>query len=207
MGRGPGAAPAFVHRHVPGTRPLTVLALHGTGGTEADLLPLAAELAPGAAVLAPRGRVSEGGMARFFRRTAPGVFDLDDLRAQAADLARFVGAVAGGAAPLLALGYSNGANMAAALLLLHPGTLAGAVLLRPMVPLVPEPLPDLAGAPVWIASGRADPLVPEGEPQRLADVLGRARADVSLRWADADHRLTAPEIRAAGGWVAERFPV
>jgi phospholipase/carboxylesterase len=204
MGSGPGA-PEFVHRYLRGPRPLTVLALHGTGGTEADLLPLAAQLAPGASVLSPRGRVSEGGAARFFRRSAPGVFDLDDLRAQAADLARFVGAVTG-TGPVLALGYSNGANMAAALLLLHPGTLAGAVLLRPMVPLVPEPLPDLAAAPVWLACGRFDPVVPETEPRRLADVLRRAGADVSLRWADADHRFTRPEIRDAAAWVAERFP-
>lgn len=199
---------AFLHRFVPGSTPLTVLALHGTGGDEDDLLPLAASVAPGAALLSPRGRVLEHGMARFFRRLAEGVFDLDDLKAQAAALAGFVAEAAQrygfDPARVLGLGLSNGANIAAALLLLHPGTLTGAVLWRPMVPLVPEVLPDLRGVPVWIGAARSDPLVPVQETERLAALLRKAGADATVFWTEGGHALTRGEDEAARLWLQGR---
>ena len=143
-------------------------------------------------------------MSRFFRRVAEGVFDLDDLRAQASALAAFVGEAAErhglDRGRVVALGLSNGANMAAALLLLHPGTLAGAVLFRPMVPLVPERLPDLRGVRVWIGAGRTDRLVPVEETERLAALLRTAGADVTVHWVPGGHRLTFGEDQAARAW-------
>ncbi len=195
----------FVHRFVPGDAPTTVLALHGTGGDEHDLLPLAAAVAPGAGVLSPRGRVLENGMARFFRRIAEGVFDLEDLRVQAAALADFVGGAAErygyDRARVLGLGLSHGANMAAALLLLHPGTLSGAVLFRPMVPLVPDHLPYLHGVRVWIGAGRADRMIPAPQTERLAALLRQAGAEVTEHWVDGGHRLTMGEDQAARQWL------
>src|SRR5919106_2243449 len=143
----------FVHRFLPGAPSLPVLLLlHGTGGDESDLLPLGEALLPGAARLSPRGKVLENGMPRFFRRLAEGVFDLDDLRRRTQELADFVEAAAAayglGERRPVAVGFSNGANIAAAMLLLRPGVLSGALLIRPMVPLVPDTLPDLGGMPV-----------------------------------------------------------
>src|SRR5215208_6536013 len=148
---------SFVHRFVPGTRPGTspMLLLHGTGGNEDDLVSLGRTVAPGAPLLSPRGQVLENGMPRFFRRHAEGVFDVDDLKLRAGQLAGFIrearAAYQLGEMAPIALGFSNGANMAAALLLLSPGSLSGGILLRPMVPLVPEPLPRLDRVPVLIA--------------------------------------------------------
>src|SRR5882762_5959864 len=153
----------FVHRFEPGTLPRApaLLLLHGTGGNEADLLPLGRILVPGAALLSPRGKVLEHGMPRFFRRFAEGVFDVDDLKRRTHELADWVtvATVAHSLAgrPLMAVGFSNGANIAASLLLLRPEVLAGAVLLRATLPFEPEVPPALAGRPVFIAAGRADP--------------------------------------------------
>jgi predicted esterase len=199
----------FTHRFIPagaGGPACTLLLLHGTGGNEDDLLPLGRMLLPGAALLSPRGRVLERGMPRFFRRLAEGVFDLEDLRARAAELAGFVRTAAAtyafDPARVVAVGFSNGANIAASLLLLHPGVLAGAVLFRPMVPLVPERPPDLAGVPVFIAAGRGDPIVPPEEPERLAALLRAAGAVIALHWEAAGHGLAGGEVDAAGVWLA-----
>jgi phospholipase/carboxylesterase len=199
----------FTHRFVPGTRPgaAAVVLLHGTGGNENDLLPLGQALAPGAPLLSPRGQVLENGMPRFFRRLAEGVFDLDDLRRRAGDLARFIGQARsrytlGDTAPV-AVGFSNGANIAAALLLLHPGTLGGALLLRAMVPLVPDPLPDLRDVRVLIAAGRHDPIATAEQTQMLADLLARAGADVTVHWSQAGHNLTPDDLQAGSRWMAE----
>ncbi|MEX1159153.1 MAG: alpha/beta hydrolase, partial [Thermomicrobiales bacterium] len=155
----------FVHRWVAGDADAalpTLLLLHGTGGNENDLLSLGSLLLPGASVLSPRGKVSENGASRFFRRLAEGVFDVEDLIARTYELADFVGAAAKqyGFDPgnVVAVGYSNGANIASSMLLLRPGTLAGAVLLRPMVPLEPDSPPDLSGTPVYLGAGRLDPI-------------------------------------------------
>jgi phospholipase/carboxylesterase len=151
--------------------------------------------------------VLENGMPRFFRRLAEGVFDLDDLRRRAGDLARFIGQARGrynlvDAAPV-AVGFSNGANIAAALLLLHPGTLGGALLLRAMVPLVPDPLPDLRDVRVLIAAGRHDPIATAEQTQMLADLLARAGADVTVHWSQAGHNLTPDDLQAGSRWMAE----
>ena len=199
----------FTHRFLPGTRPgaAPVVLLHGTGGNENDLLPLGQALAPGAPLLSPRGQVLENGMPRFFRRVAEGVFDLDDLRRRAGDLARFLGQARardnlGHAAPV-AVGFSNGANIAAALLLLHPGTLGSALLLRAMVPLVPDPLPDLRDVRVLIAAGRHDPIASAEQTGMLADLLARAGADVTVHWSQAGHNLTPDDLQAGSRWMAE----
>ena len=198
----------FIHRFAPATRPglPPLLLLHGTGGNEDDLLPLGERLLAGAARLSPRGQVLERGMPRFFRRIAEGVFDLDDLRRRTDELAEFVSAarveydLAG--APV-AVGFSNGANIAAALLLLRPGTLGGALLLRPMVPLVPSPLPALGGVPVQINAGLADPIVSPEQSEALADLLRRAGASVSLDWLKVGHTLSAADLEIGERFLAE----
>jgi predicted esterase len=185
----------------------TLLLLHGTGGTEEDLLPLGSMLAPGAALLSPRGKVLEGRMPRFFRRLAEGVFDVEDLVARTHELAAFVeGATAAyGLDPsrVVALGFSNGANIGASLLLLHPGLLRGAVLLRPMVPLEPSPPPDLTGTSVLLAAGRDDPLVAPEDTERLAALLQSAGADVAQSWSPGGHGLVPHDIETARSWLRE----
>ncbi|RIH84192.1 putative hydrolase MhqD [Meiothermus luteus] len=201
---------SFVHRFEPGPRPCLLLLLHGTGGNEDDLVPLAQRLAPGVPLLAPRGKVLENGAPRFFRRLAPGVFDEADLRVQAADLAAFVGAAQGHygleGLPVYAMGYSNGANMAAALLLLHPSLLEGALLLRPVLPLRPHPLPDLSGKAVYVAAGEKDPWAPRERVEALLESLERAGARVEAAWWPAGHALETPELAAARAWLARRLP-
>jgi phospholipase/carboxylesterase len=199
----------FIHRFQSGSRAgaTPLLLLHGTGGNENDLLSLGEALAPGAPLLSPRGKVLEHGMPRFFRRLAEGVFDLEDLRFRAGELAEFVKAAResydlGEIAPI-AVGYSNGANVAGALLLLHPGILSGALLLRPMVPLVPESLPALNGVRVLIAAGRNDPVVPTDQARALADLLGSAGADVTLHGSNAGHGLTREDLEVGERWMQE----
>ena len=195
----------FRHRFLPGSDPAAppLLLLHGTGGTEDDLLPLGEALSPGSARLSPRGQVLENGMPRFFRRLAEGVFDLDDLRARTGHLADFVEAARreyGIAAPI-AVGFSNGANIGASVLLLRPGILAGALLLRPMVPLVPDPLPDLRGIPVQIVAGRADPIVPPPQTEALAELLRRSGAEVAIEWLPGGHALTPRDVEIGRRWL------
>ena len=201
---------SYIYRFEPGTKagahPL--LLLHGTGGNENDLLPLGRQLAPGSALLSPRGDVSEHGMPRFFRRFAEGVFDLDDVARRTHALAEFI--IAAGAkygfepGQLTAFGYSNGANIAASLLLLRPEVLARAVLLRPMVVLEPAQLPDLSGKHVSLLSGRHDPIVPVDHPPRLADMFRRAGARVDLHWLEAGHQLTQADLAQAAGFFATK---
>ncbi len=202
----------FIHRYVPGNAegaPVLLL-LHGTGGDENSLLDFGRSLCPGAPLLSPRGPVLENGMPRFFRRLAEGVFDEPDLIRRTHELADFIGAAAAehGFDPrrVVAFGYSNGANIAAATLLLRPGTLAGAVLMRAMTPLTPAQPPDLAGVPVLLAAGRHDPLVSAANIENLAARLRDAGAGVTLRWSEAGHGLTSPEIAAARRWLAGHFP-
>ena len=194
----------FVHRFTPGTRPGVppLLLLHGTGGNEDDLLPFGTALAPGAPLLSPRGNVLEHGMPRFFRRLAEGVFDLDDLRLRAAELADFVEAARRSyrLERPWAVGFSNGANIAAAVLLLRPRTLGGALLLRPMVPLVPDPLPDLSGVPVEIVAGRADPMVAPEQSEALADLLRKSGAKVHVDWLPGGHGVTRADLEIGTRW-------
>jgi phospholipase/carboxylesterase len=199
----------FEHRFVSATDPRegrTLLLLHGTGGDENNLIPLGETLLPGAATLSPRGRISENGVPRFFRRFAEGVFDLDDLRLQANALADFVQASAKEYAfdpnRVIAVGFSNGANIAGGLLWLRPETLSGAIMMRPMVTLEPDPLPDLSGKRVLLVNGRQDPIVPVDNAERLGEMLRQAGADVTHEWLPGGHNLTRQEIASAQAWLA-----
>lgn len=198
----------FVHRFEPATKPgrRPLLLLHGTGGDENDLVPLGPRIAPGAALLSPRGKVRENGMPRFFRRLAEGVFDLDDLKARAHELGEFVerARVAYALDSPIAVGFSNGANIASALMLLRPDALAGAVLMRGTVPFVPDEVPDLARVPVLILAGNADPMVSPNSRLALAALLRRAGADVTSVEVDAGHGLTPQDLALAARWLAER---
>jgi phospholipase/carboxylesterase/glyoxalase family protein len=192
------------------SRTPTLLVLHGTGGSEHDLLSLASMLAPQFGVLSPRGKVLERGMPRFFRRLAEGVFDLDDLKFRTAELAAFVKSAAAqyGFDPtrVTAAGFSNGANIAASLLLLEPTALSSAILFRAMVPIVPDPLPALPGTPVFLANGRRDPLVPSAEAERLAALLQSAGADVTVFWQPGGHELMPGDVKQAREWL-QRVPI
>jgi predicted esterase len=201
----------FRHRFVPSSAgPVseqpTLLLLHGTGGSEDDLLPLGAELLPEANLLSPRGKTLENGMPRFFRRLAEGVFDLEDLRLRTDELADFARSAAAAydfdPNRVTAAGFSNGANIAAALLLLRPETLASAVLFRAMVPLEPDTPPDLSRRRVFLAEGSRDPIVPRENAERLAEMLRSAGADVTLRWRGAGHGLTQEDVDEARDWLA-----
>jgi len=202
--------PDFIHEFVPGTSNRTLLLLHGTGGNERDLIPLVRGLDSRAALLSPRGKVLENGMPRFFRRVAEGVFDLDDLKKRTNELSDFVAAAAQRygftADKVVAVGYSNGANIAASMLLLRPETLHGAILFRAMVPLVPENLPDLSSVPVWIGAGSEDPIIPTSETQHLVELLRSAGADVTIRFFNAGHGLTNTEVETAGRWLKDLKP-
>ncbi len=195
----------FHYRFVPGASGITLLLLHGTGGDEEDLLPLGSSLLPGAALLSPRGRVLEHGMPRFFRRLAEGVFDLDNLAAETDALAAFLAEAATAhkiaAGKIVALGFSNGANIAISLLLRHPQVLAGAVLLRPMLPFDPAPLPDLGGKPVLIRAGRLDPLVGAAGVEHVREVLERSGARVTLQWAPGGHQLARDDLEGTAAWL------
>lgn len=196
---------SFIHHFAPGSRreATPLLLLHGTGGDEDDLVPLGEAIAPGAALLSPRGKVLEHGMPRFFRRLAEGVFDEDDLRRRTIELADFVLEARQRyqlAAPI-ALGYSNGANIAAAMMLLRPDVLAGGMLLRAMVPLSDAPAVDLTGKPVLILSGQSDPIIPPDNSQRLATLLAKAGAEVQSRTLPVGHQLAQADLTIAREWL------
>lgn len=199
---------AFQHVFEPGDDPAyTALLLHGTGADEHDLVPIGRTVAPGKPLVSPLGKVREGRMPRWFARHEEGVFDEEDLRRRAKELAAFLdeAAAAYDLDPdrFVAVGFSNGANIAASLLLLHPDALAGAVLLRPMVPIRPDASPNLAGVPVYMASGRADRMVPADSARKLAEMLKAAGADVTHRFVDAGHGLTRPEVDDVRAWLAD----
>jgi len=209
-----GDALGFVHRFLPPAADAeragrtTLLLLHGTGGDEHDLVPLGRALLPGAAILSPRGKVLERGAPRFFRRLAEGVFDLEDLARRTDELAEFVEAAARTYAldrdGVVAVGFSNGANVAASVLLRRPGVLRRAVLLSPMVPFEPATLPDLAGTAVFVGAGRSDPMVPVAQVERLAAILRDAGAEVTVHWDPGGHTISSAEVQAAREWLAER---
>lgn len=196
----------FHHRFVRGEQSGTLLLLHGTGGNEDDLIPLAGKVAPGVNLLSPRGKVLEDGMPRYFRRLAPGVFDEQDLIERTHELAEFVGRAINhyelNPQRIGALGYSNGANIAASLLLLHPGVLDAAALLHAMVPLRPQPLPDLAGAAVLMTAGRNDPIVPVQQTKELAEMLEAAGAKLTVHWSAGGHQIDAEEVAGLTQWLA-----
>jgi phospholipase/carboxylesterase len=185
----------------------TLLMLHGTGGDERDLLPLGRELWPGAALLGVRGKVLENGMPRFFRRIAEGVFDVEDLKARTHELARFIDAASEqysfSKKNLIAVGYSNGANIAASLILLHPRYLPAAILFRPMVPFVPDVIPDLSHVSVFIGAGRRDPIAPSAQIQELGAIFESGGAYLTISWHQGGHELGDDDLRASKTWLSK----
>ena len=202
----------FIHKFIPSEESskdhdsLTLLLLHGTGGEENDLIPVAKVLGiTNASILSPRGKVLENGMPRFFRRLAEGVFDIEDLKFRTNELADFVRdaskAYAFDLNRIMAIGYSNGANIAASLLLLRPEILFSANLFRPMIPLVPEPLPNLSNKRVLVSAGLRDPIVASYQTKDLIDLLIRVGANVSVQWQNSGHELTQRDVKLAREWV------
>jgi phospholipase/carboxylesterase len=200
------AAAQFTHEYRVGDpEKVTLLLLHGTGGDEHDLIPLGERVLPGATLLSPRGQVSEGGALRFFRRHAEGVLDIPDLQARADQLAAWLRGqiVERGLPPrIVAVGFSNGANIATAVLFRHPGLLAGAALIRAMMTYTPDPLPVLTGTRVLLSSGRADPLVPASQVDALHALLTAAGAESSVAWQHAGHGLAPGDLIAMREWLA-----
>lgn len=206
-----GPAPAqlrFEHVYEPGETDWTLLLLHGTGGDEHDLVGLGRQLAPGAALLSPRGQVLENGMPRFFRRLAVGQLDIPDLLERTDQLAAFVGRAAAvyhlNLGRIVAVGLSNGANIAASLLLRRPDVLRGAALLRPMLPYEPEQEPDLTATDVLIAAGEGDPYSSADQVRRLTQILEQAGAAVTAAVEPgAGHGLTQNDLTRLGAWVRQ----
>ena len=200
----------FIHRFIPAEASgptIPLLLLHGTGGDENDMLPLGRMLLPGAALLSPRGKVLENGMPRFFRRLAPGKLDLEDLKFRTHELAEFVekASTAYGfdLKKTLAVGFSNGANIGASIILLRPRLLVGAVLFHPMIPLVPLQLPNLMGIPIFISAGRQDPYVSSMETKQLVTLFEKSGAEVNLTWQEGGHALIEKEIEEAKKWLTQ----
>lgn len=185
----------------------TFLLLHGTGGNEEDLISLAYELDQSAAILSPRGKVLENGVApRFFRRLTEGVFDVEDLKFRTNELANFLKNASNTYGfdmdHLIAVGYSNGANIASSMLLLRPEVLSAAILFRAMVPLLPQVLPDLTNKHIFMSSGLHDPIIPKQETERLIGLFKKAGAKVSLHWQNSGHELRMNEINTAREWLS-----
>lgn len=197
----------FIHRFIPAQQANqpTLLLLHGTGGNEDDLLNLGRMLIPGAALLSPRGKVLERGMSRFFRRLSEGVFDIPDLITRTHELADFIETASTtyhfDSARVIAVGFSNGANIAASILLLRPSVLSAAILSHAMVTLEPEQLPDLEHKPVFMGASCVDPLIPPDNTERLSALLQQAGAEVSLHWFNGGHTITHEEVRQAKLWL------
>jgi phospholipase/carboxylesterase len=201
----------FIHRYIPARDPSRppLLLLHGTGADEADLIPLGEMLMPGAALVSPRGKVSEDGLNRFFRRFDEGAWDRADFVVRTEELSRFLALARQtyGLGRPIVLGFSNGANIGWSLMLQDPSALAGALLMRPMLPFDPRPLPDLQGFPVLLLSGKDDPLVPPEQPSYFAALLGEAGADVTLEMLPAEHAVTQQDLIFANDWLQRNFPV
>ena len=207
----------FIHRFIPSNRkeakaktPLaTLLLLHGTGGNEEDMIPLGHEIAPEAAILSPRGKVLEVGMPRFFRRLAEGVFDIEDLKFRTNELADFIENASKlysfDLEYMIAVGYSNGANIASSLLLLRPEILSAAILFRPMVPFIPDTLQDLISKNILICAGEWDPIVPRQNTEKLLDIFKKAHTNVSIYWQKSGHELGQEEILTAKEWLSHHI--
>lgn len=190
------------------TAPVLLL-LHGTGGTENDLLPLGPMIHPASSLLSVRGNVTENGMPRFFKRLAEGVFDEEDLIFRTRELHEFLDQAAVqhefDRGNIVAVGYSNGANIAGSLLFHYPNALRGAILYHPMVPRRGIDLPDLTGVPVFIGAGTNDPICSPQESEELNRLLSGAGASVTLHWESYGHQLTGPEVDASGEWFRRHF--
>jgi phospholipase/carboxylesterase len=199
----------FIHRFLPATDPAitqTLIVLHGTGGDENDLVGVGQSIAPGAAILSPRGKVLENGAPRFFRRLAEGVFDPNEVRLRAEELAVFIRSAIIqyrlDPSRVFAFGFSNGANIASTLMFLEPALLQGAILFRPMLVFEPDNVPNLGGTGVLVSSGRMDPIVPPPSVERLVELFESASAEMTLKWQLAAHNPLPGEIREAADWLA-----
>ncbi|HKS31766.1 MAG TPA: alpha/beta hydrolase [Chthoniobacterales bacterium] len=196
----------FIYRFIPGKGEQTLLLLHGTGGNEADLLPLGFAIAPNASLLSPRGKILENGAPRFFRRLAEGVFDEEDVVERATELAEFVSSAAQkhdfDLNALIMMGYSNGANIASAMMLLGALKTQGAILFRPMVPLSRPPQYPLVDCEVLISGGRFDPIATPAQVNALADLLRERKARVDVRMQESGHQLTDRDVETARDWLA-----
>lgn len=199
----------FKHVFIPGnTAQPVILLLHGTGGDEHDLLDMGRTVAPGATLLSVRGKVLENGMPRFFKRLAEGVFDQEDLKFRSEELASFIKEAKAHYGienqPLYALGYSNGANIAASILLRHPQALDGAILLRAMMPFEPEGLPDLSGKKILMSAGIMDPIITIQQAERLGEIFEQAKADIKLIKRPTGHNLLQSDITDMQQWLIEQ---
>ena len=187
----------------------TFVLLHGTGGNEEDLIPLGKEIEPTASILSPRGKVLENGMPRFFRRLAEGVFDKEDLKFRTRELADFIQKCSlhykFDLRKTIAIGFSNGANIAASILLLRPDVFQGAILFRAMVPLVPNPLPDLSNKKILLSAGVNDPIVSRMETESLYRLFQNANTNIVLKWQNSSHNLIQEDIVAARKWISNNF--
>lgn len=199
----------FVHRFAPAEEPASgdaLIVLHGTGGDENDLIGIGQAVAPGAAILSPRGNVLENGAPRFFKRLAEGVFDPKEVRSRGKELASFIRAAITryslDATRIYALGYSNGANIASTVMFIEPDLLQGAIMFRPMLVFEPEGKNDLSGSRVFISAGRMDPIVPASSVERLVELFEASHAEVTMKWQLAGHNLAPSEVREAAEWLA-----
>ncbi len=201
----------FIHRFIPsssssGKEHFTLLLLHGTGGNEDDLIQIGKKISPYASLLSPRGKVLEHGMPRFFRRLAEGVFDINDLKFRTQELAKFVYDASlkysFDLSKTIAIGFSNGANIAASLLLLNPETIKGAILFRAMKPFIPDTLPDLSNKKVLLSAGLMDPIVSKDEIESLFKLLQKSGANVTLKWQQSSHNLVEKDISDAKDWLS-----
>jgi phospholipase/carboxylesterase len=207
----------FAHKFIPSesstkNNSFTLLLLHGTGGNENDVIPIARMLEiANASILSPRGKVIENGMPRFFRRLAEGVFDIEDLIFRTNELSDFVQNASKiydfNLNQIMAIGYSNGANIAAGILLLRPEILSAAILFRPTVPLIPDNLPNLSGKHILISAGSHDPIVPSHQTEDLFDLLRNVGATISIHWQNGGHELTRRDVKVAREWAASELPV
>ena len=204
----------FIHRFISANSKakkssLTLLLLHGTGGTEDDLIPLGNELTPDASILSVRGKVLENGMPRFFRRLEEGVFDLEDFKMRTDELADFILKSSSiydfDLKRLIAVGYSNGANIGASVLLRRPEVLAGAILFRAMVPFIPDVLPDLSKKFIILLEGMHDPIVSKQEAESLLKIFNKAHSNVTIKWQGSGHNLTQEDIDSAKKWLEINF--
>jgi phospholipase/carboxylesterase/glyoxalase family protein len=200
----------FKHKYVPSSDPpkgKTVLLLHGTGGNEESLIPIVEMVLPDAAILSPRGQIMENGMPRFFRRIAEGVFDLEDLKFQTQELAIFIEAASKTygieSNEVIALGYSNGANIASSVMLTYPELISKAALFHPMIPFVPENPPDLSNTGILITAGTNDPIVSREETLELNNMFQDYGAEVEIFWHDSEHNLTREELDKTKNFLSE----
>ena len=187
----------------------TLFMLHGTGGTEHDLVSIAKYISPASSILSVRGNILENGMPRFFKRLAEGVFDEEDLTLRTRELRDYLNEASVKYSfdrnNVVAIGYSNGANIAASMLFQYENVLRGAVLHHPMVPIRGRDLPKMTSFPVFIGAGKNDPICLPAETVELSEILSVAGADVTIHWEQNGHQLTHSEVEAAQFWFSEKF--